>query len=133
MILIPTPAPDPRVKLVVQPMRVKTLTTAPTSPPRVNPSVSSSSDSYSNPRIKKSKINKIPQILQTKHKQAAPWKVQRQLRHSPRNGGTNFYPQAAHHLGANHLFKLPHAFHIYNNQGKKKTIDTLIMVSGSDT
>ena len=63
----------------------------------------------------------------------APQKFQHQLSCSPRNDGINFLTQAAHYIFANHLFKLLHAFHIYNKQGKKETIDTLLMGSDSDT
>ena len=80
-----------------------------------------------------SKIKKIPQILQTKHKKLVQQQVQLRLRHSPRNSGTNFCTQVAQHLIANHLLKLPHAFHIYNKKGKKKTIDTFLIGGDNNT
>ena len=100
-----TSSPTPRVEPVVQPPRVQTLMTSPTSPPNVKPSTPPRSDQHSNPRIEKPKIKKIPQILPTKQNQAAPQKFQHGLRRSPRNGGTNYCTQAAHNLVTNHLLK----------------------------
>ena len=76
---------------------------------------------------------KTPQILKDRTPQVAPWQVQHKLCRYPRNVGTNFRTQAAHHLVANHLFKLPHTYHIYNNQVKKETTYTLLMGYDSDT
>ena len=45
----------------------------------------------------------------------------------------NFRTQASKHLVYNHLFNLPHDLHIYNAQGKKETIDTLLRGGDSDT
>ena len=96
-------APSPRVELIVQPLRMKTLTTAPKLTPRLKPSISPISDPRSNPWIEKSKIKKISQIIPTKQKQAATRQVQHQLRIYPRNGGTNLRTQAEHNLVANHF------------------------------
>ena len=112
------PAPDMRVEPVVQPTMFQTQQSAPTSPPIYQPYISPSLDPI--PLTKKiTKYKKIPHILKTRKTQAAPRQVQHRLRHSLCNFGTNFCNQAAHHLVSNHLFKLPHAFHIYNKQGKK--------------
>ena len=105
VIIIHPYAPVPRVEPVVQPPRVQTLMTSPTSPPNVKPSTPPRSDQHSNPRIEKPKIKKIPQILPTKQNQAAPQKFQHGLHRSPRNGGTNYCTQAAHNLVTNHLLK----------------------------
>ena len=75
----------------------------------------------------------IPHILPTKKNQSALLQVQHRLRCYPLNGSTNLCTQTAHHLVAKNLFKLLHAFHIYNKQGKKETIDTLLVSSYSDT
>ena len=45
----------------------------------------------------------------------------------PANFRQNFRTQASQHLAANHLFNLPHDFHVYNKQGGKETIDTLLL------
>ena len=79
------------------------------------------------------KNKRIPQILWTNQKQAAPRQVQNKLLCYPYNSGTDFRTQAAQHLVDDHLFKLPYALHIYNNQGKKENIDTLLMGGDSDT
>ena len=63
----------------------------------------------------------------------APRQFQQRLRRSPRNFRQNFRTQAAQHLVAKHIFNLPHDFHIYNRQGGKETIDTLLLVKDSDT
>ena len=79
------------------------------------------------------KFKKIPQILKTRKTQAAHRQVQYLLRCSPLHFGKKFRNQAAQHLVANHLFKLMHAFHIWNQQGKKETIDNLLMGSDINT
>ena len=85
-------------------------------------------DPHSNPWIKRLKIYKeTPHILKARKQQAAPRQVQHRLQRSPRNVGTNFLTQASHHLVANHLFKLLHAYHIYNKKGGKENIYTLLM------
>ena len=76
---------------------------------------------------------KTPQISKARKSQAAPRQVQRRLRRSPRNFRQKLRTQAALNIVANHIFKLPHAFHIYNFQGKKETIDTLLLGKHSDT
>ena len=58
------PEPDKRVEPEVQPTRVQTLASLPTSTKRVKPSTYPSLDPHSNPWIKKLAKNKrIPQIL----------------------------------------------------------------------
>ena len=57
----------------------------------------------------------------------APWQVQHRLPCSLRNCGKNFLTQASQQPVANHLFKLIRALHIYNEQDKKETVDTLLM------
>ena len=59
-------------------------------------------------------------MIKARKPQAAPRKVQHRLFWSLRNVGKNVHNQAAQHILANHLFKLPHTSHIYNNQGKRK-------------
>ena len=76
---------------------------------------------------------KSPQIIKARKKQASPWQVQHRLCRSPRNFRKYFRTQAAQHLAANHLFNMRHAFHIYNNQEKKETIEKLILGKESDT
>ena len=71
--------------------------------------------------------------MRTKKNHVVQRQVQHRLHLSPRNFGTNFHTKSAQHLVANHLFKLPHAFHFCNNQGKKETIDTLLMVGDINT
>ena len=76
---------------------------------------------------------KIPQILKNRKTQVAPRQVQQQKFHSTRNFWKKIRTQAAQQLVRDHLFKLWHAFYIYNNQGKKETLDTLLMGCDSDT
>ena len=117
-----------------QPLRVQTQESSPTPPPIEQSSVPLSLDPHSNPWIKKiAKYKKTPQIIKSRKTQAAPRQVQHWLRHYPRKVGTNFRTQSAQHLVANHLFKLLHAFHIYNNKSKKETIETLLMLGDSNT
>ena len=80
-----------------------------------------------------SKMKKIPQILPNKKKEAAPRQVQHWLSRSPHNVGTNFRTQEEQKIVSNNLFKLSHTLHIYNEQGKKETIETLLMGSDSNT
>ena len=75
---------------------------------------------------------KSPQIPKARKTQAAPRQVQHCLRCSPLNLRKQFRTQAAQHLVANHLFNLQHAFHIYNKQEGKETIDTLLLGKDSD-
>ena len=132
--IISTEAPAPRVETVSQPPRVQTQESAPTPPPREQHSKPPRLDPPSNTWIKRfKKYKKTPQILKARKKQAAPRKVQHRLRRSPHNVGKSFRTKAAQHLVANHLFKLPHGYQIYNNQGKKETIDTLLMGDASNT
>ena len=132
--IISTPAPAPRVEPFSQPPRVQTQDPAPTPPPREQPSTPPRLDPHSNLLIKKfAKYKKTLQILKARKTHVAPRKVQHQLRQSPRNVGTNYRTQVSQHLVSNHIFKLPHAYHIYNKQGKKETIDTLLMGGDSDT
>ena len=115
--------PDLRVELVSQPPMVQLLQLEPTPPPRLNPSTPPILDPNPNPWIKKiTKYLKSPQIPKARGKQAAPRKVQHRLHCSPRNFRQNFRTQAAQHLVANHLFNLPHSFHIYNNQGERRLL-----------
>ena len=51
----------------------------------------------------------------------------------PAQHGGKFLTQTEQPLVANHLLKLLHAYHIYNNQGKKETTNTLLMGGDSDT
>ena len=76
---------------------------------------------------------KTPQIPKSKKTQAAPWKVQHRLHRSPRNFRQKFRTQAEQNFVANYLFKLPHDFHIYNEKGKKGTIENLLMGGDSNT
>ena len=76
---------------------------------------------------------KTPQILEARKTQAETWQVKHPLRRYPLNFRQNFHTQAAQHLSANYLFKLRHAFHIYNKQGKKETTDTLLIGGDSET
>ena len=76
---------------------------------------------------------KSPQIPKARKKNEAPRQVQHRLRRSPRNPRKKFSTQAAQHLVANHIFNLPHAFHIYNKQLKEETIDTLLLGKNGDT
>ena len=113
-------------------MRVKTQDLAHTPPPIYQPYTYPNLDPI--PLIKKfTKYKKIPQIIKTRKTQAAPQQVQHHLRHYPRHFGAKFRIQAAHHLVANHLFKLPHFFHIYNNQGKKENMETFLKGGDSNT
>ena len=43
-----------------------------------------------------------------------------------RDRGTNFKPQAARQLLAQHTFKTPKVMHIYDDNGKSKSIDNLL-------
>ena len=132
--IISTLAQSPRVKPVLQPPKVKTKDSAPTPPPIDHPSSYPILDPYSNPWSKKiSKYKKTPHILKSIKTQAAPRQVQHRLRRSPRNIGTNFPNPAAQNLVANHLFKLPHVYHIYKKQDKKETIYTLLLGGDSKT
>ena len=129
-----TYAPDIRVEQVVQPPRLKTPMTAGVSLLRVKHAPSPSLDTFINPWIKKVyKKKKNPYTIPTKQKQVSSHQVQHFLCRSPQNNGTNFCTQEAQHLMAGHLFKLPHAFRIYNDQGKKETIDKLLVGGNSDT
>ena len=128
------PLQSPIVEPVSQPLRVQILQLAPTSPPRLQPSTSPRLYPDPNPWIKKvTKDLKSPQITKASKTQASPWQVQHPLRRSLRNFRKTFRTQAAQHLVTNLLFNLPHALHIYNNQGKKETIDTLLLGKDSDT
>ena len=128
------PVPDPRLEPVLKPPRVQLIQPAPIPPTILQPSTSPSLDPDPNPWIRKfTKYLKSPQIPKSRKTQAAPWQVQHRLCHSPRNFKQNFRTQAAQHLVANHLFYLPHYFHIYNNQGVKETVDTLLLGKDSDT
>ena len=116
----------------MQPPKVQTQESAPTPPPRDQPSKSPSLDYI--PLIKiLQNIRRYPRFSKPENTQAAPQKVQHHLCRSPHQFGKNFRTQAAQHLVANNLFKLPHAFHIYNKQGGKENIDTLLMGGDSDT
>ena len=83
--------------------------------------------------FKTAKDKKTPHILKARKTQAAPRKVQNQLHRSLRNVGKKFSTQAEQQLVDNHLFKLPHAYHIYKKQGIKEAIDTVLMGGDSDT
>ena len=126
--IISTPSPDPRVEPVFQPLRVQTQESETTPPPIENPSSPPSLDPHSNPSNKRlKKYKETPQILKARYPQEAPRKVHHQLHRSPRNVGTNLRTQATLKLFTNQLFKLPHAYHVHNNQGGKETIYTLLM------
>ena len=128
------PAPVPRVELVSQPPRGETQDSEPTPTPRDQPSAFTILDQHSNLWITFfTKYKKIPQILKTRKTQVAPRQVQHQKRHFQRNFLEKNCTQAAQHLVCNHLFKLYHAFHIFNNQGKKETIDTVLTGCDRDT
>ena len=128
------PVPAPRVEPFSQPTRVQILQSEPTPPPRLQPYTPPRLDPDPNQWIKKfTKYLKSPQIPKTRKTQAAPWHVQHRLRLPPRNFVQNLRTQAAQHIFANHIFNLSHAFHIYNKQGEKDTIDTLLFGKDSDT
>ena len=111
---------------------MKTQESAPTYPPIIQPSTPPILGTII--LIKKfTKHKKIPHIIKTRKTQTAPQQVQHRLRRSPRNFGTNFRTQEAHHLVPNHFFKSLHDFHIYNKQDKKVAIDNLLMGGDSDT
>ena len=118
---------------IYQPLRVKPLYTAPTTPPRLQPFTSPSLDLDPNLWVKK-----LQNILS--HLRFPKPVTHRQHRGKfntdyavPPATSEQKFTQAAQHFVANHLFNLPHAFYIYNNQGKKETIDTLLLGKDSDT
>ena len=78
------------------------------------------------------KYKKIPQILKARKTQATPQQVQHRLFCSPRKFIKKFLTQAAQKLVVNHLFSLPHAFHVYNEQGEKDITDTLLLGKESE-
>ena len=112
---------------------MQTHQSAQRTPPRDKPHTPTSLDPHPNPWIKfLTKSLKSPHIPKSRKTQVATRKVQHRLRRYPRNFRQKFRTQAAQNLVDNHLFKLPHDFHIYNKQGKKETIDTILMVSESE-
>ena len=126
--------PAPRVEPILQPPRVKMHKSAPPSSPRAQPSKSPSLDPHPNPWIKiVSKYLKTPQIPKARKTQAAPQQTQHCLLRPPGKFRQIFRTQVAQHLGFNHIFNLPHDLHIYNEQGKQETIDTLLLGNDSDS
>ena len=115
--IISTPSPSPRVEPFLQYLRVQTQESSPPPPPRQQPSTPPILDPNSNPCIKIFKNIKTPRFIKTRKLQAAAQQLQQQLNQSPRNIGKNFHTQASHRLVSNHLFKLPHDYHIYHRQG----------------
>ena len=126
-------APSPRVEPVVQHLSVQIIS----SPPHPLQEWSLQNPlAWINIQIHGLTIAKNKwtlQILQTKKKQMAPRNFQDQLCSSMCNIGTNFCNQSAQELVAYHLLKFLHALHIYNKQGKKETIYTVLMGGDSDT
>ena len=127
------PVSDPRVKPFSQPPRVQIIQLAPTPPPRLQTSTSPSLYPYPNQWIKIHKIFEVASDSQARKTQMALLQVQHRFLRSPRNFRQNFRTQEAPHLVTNYLINLPHAFHIYNKQGGKENIDTLLLVKYSDT
>ena len=119
--ILSIPVPALRVEPVLQPPGIQTFQSAPIPTPRLKPSTSPSLDPHQNPGIENfTKYLKSPQIPKAGKTQVAPRKVQHRLRRSLRSSRMFFRKQAAHHLVVNHIFNLPHAFHIYNKQGKRR-------------
>ena len=117
----------------LQSPRVKTHQSAPIPSSIKQFSTSPSLDPHTNPWIKTfTKKFKTPQIPKASKTQAAPRQVHHRLRRSLCNFRKKFRIRAAQNLVSNHLFKLKHHFHIYNEQGKNETIDTLLIRDDSD-
>ena len=113
--------PSLRLVPVVQPQRVKPYEPANTAPPRVKRAPSPAIDPYSNPCIEVVyNNNNTTPTIPTEPKPALPCQVQHFLRRTPINVDTNLCAQSAKHLAAQHMFNLPHAFRVYNSEGKKE-------------
>ena len=121
------------MKLFAQPPRAQTQESSSTTPTRVNFSKYPNLYLHSNPWINKfAKNKKNPRLSGSRKikRHHGKFNIDYVVPHSIlvlKN-----CTQAAHHLVANQLFKLPHAFNIYNNQGKKETIDILFMGGDSN-
>ena len=126
--------PDQRLVPVMQPSRVQSYQPAPTAPLRVQHTTSHAIDPSTNPCIEVVyNHKKTNPTIPTEPKPALPYQVQHRLRCTLLNARTNFREQVTHHIMEQHMFNLPHAFHIYNNKGKKETIDNLVVGKHSDT
>ena len=65
-------------------------------------------------------------------KSATPF-LQQRYRLRPRANGTNFRDRATKFLMAQHIFNKQSAMHIYNSNGKRETIDTLLFGDRKET
>ena len=78
-------------------------------------------------------IRRYPRFSKPGKHKHRPDKFNTNYASPPHNFGTNFRTQSEQNLVANHLFELPPVFRIYNNQGEKETIDTLLMGGDRNT